>query len=382
MYHGRGRWVNLLGILIMMFGSAIYAADNAIGTSSLNFLKLPVGSRQAALGRGGITYTDDALTLRYNPANLTEINQYNISGQHAEMFQGMNQEFVAFAMPWQRNWGFGASLDYFGSGSIDRTLTDAGGNYAGSAGTYDNSDLGFTVGAGYSVSDYLSVGANLKYLREKLDDVSASAVAIDAGVTCRPIRSLRLAATIRNLGTKMKFINQTDPLPLIATIGADYRPFDCLMLTADVSLPRDNDILLSGGIEYWPVKYVALRIGYDSLNDADNGFSAGLGFTYESIDIDYAFIPFGDLGNTHRISAGFSFGPARAVPTRFNRRHWPNLNTVKSPEIEIQAPPPALAAALAPVPLSQPIEEEESIAYLQQKLERLRAQLAALESGQ
>ena len=35
--------------------------------------------------------------------------------------------------------------------------------------------------------------------------------------------------------------------------------------------------------------------------------SFGGGFRYEKYQIDYAFVPFGDLGNTHRISLLFNF---------------------------------------------------------------------------
>ncbi|MBI4064288.1 MAG: hypothetical protein HY401_08330, partial [Elusimicrobia bacterium] len=37
------------------------------------------------------------------------------------------------------------------------------------------------------------------------------------------------------------------------------------------------------------------------------GIAAGLGFKHMGLNIDYAFVPFGNLGNTHRVSLGYRF---------------------------------------------------------------------------
>jgi len=39
-----------------------------------------------------------------------------------------------------------------------------------------------------------------------------------------------------------------------------------------------------------------------------NGFSAGCGFKYKTCQLDYAFTPYGDLGDTaHRVTLGMKF---------------------------------------------------------------------------
>jgi hypothetical protein len=40
-------------------------------------------------------------------------------------------------------------------------------------------------------------------------------------------------------------------------------------------------------------------------------FSAGIGIRRKLMSIDYAFVPLGDLGTTHRISLNFRFKPRR-----------------------------------------------------------------------
>jgi len=39
-----------------------------------------------------------------------------------------------------------------------------------------------------------------------------------------------------------------------------------------------------------------------------SGLSVGAGIVWGSAKLDYAFVPYGDLGNTHRISLGYRFG--------------------------------------------------------------------------
>ena len=55
---------------------------------------------------------------------------------------------------------------------------------------------------------------------------------------------------------------------------------------------------------------VAGRFGYNSRGrkvDGFNGVTIGLGFGYDIGTLDYAWMPLGDLGSTHRISLGVKF---------------------------------------------------------------------------
>jgi len=52
------------------------------------------------------------------------------------------------------------------------------------------------------------------------------------------------------------------------------------------------------------------RVGYNTAakdTGGLNGISAGIGFVYLNYGIDYAFVPYGDLGNTQRISLSAKF---------------------------------------------------------------------------
>ncbi len=56
---------------------------------------------------------------------------------------------------------------------------------------------------------------------------------------------------------------------------------------------------------------VALRGGYNTrTSDVSGftGFSLGLGVDHKNLTVDYAFLPFGDLGTTHWITLGYKLG--------------------------------------------------------------------------
>lgn len=123
-----------------------------------------------------------------------------------------------------------------------------------------------------------------------------------------PIPKLSAGLVIQNIGTKIKFMSEGDPLPLNIKLGGVYKLLkdDTLTLALDVNKPIDNEINLHIGGEYWATDMIVLRLGYKTTTvgnlGALSGLSMGLGFKWLRYGIDYAWVPYGDLGNTHRFS--------------------------------------------------------------------------------
>ncbi|MEI7528112.1 MAG: hypothetical protein WCK76_04150, partial [Elusimicrobiota bacterium] len=74
---------------------------------------------------------------------------------------------------------------------------------------------------------------------------------------------------------------------------------------------QDEKIYPAVGAEYWVRPSFALRggykFGYDTANlGSEAGLSLGFGVKVAGLDVDYAFLPFGDLGSVHRF--GFRIG--------------------------------------------------------------------------
>jgi len=87
-----------------------------------------------------------------------------------------------------------------------------------------------------------------------------------------------------------------------------------LLLASDVDwLETERVAYWSLGAEYWVSPNLAVRGGYQFGHGADQlqsqfvGLGVGLGIKFSRFTMDYAFLPYGDLGNTHRITVGLRF---------------------------------------------------------------------------
>ena len=76
---------------------------------------------------------------------------------------------------------------------------------------------------------------------------------------------------------------------------------------------------LQMGVEDVVHEFLSLRAGYRAVY-ADTqilgltGLSVGLGLQIQNLGIDYAYLPYGDLGTTHRISLNYAFGKTDHAP--------------------------------------------------------------------
>jgi hypothetical protein len=67
------------------------------------------------------------------------------------------------------------------------------------------------------------------------------------------------------------------------------------------------------------------------------GFTAGAGVRAGLFQLDYAFVPYGDLGISHRVSVGYEF---------------PNPTPVVSKPVTVLAPPVTVVATPQPIPVT------------------------------
>ena len=292
-------------------------ASSQAGTSAAQFLKIGAGSKAAAMAEAYTAVADDVYSVYYNPAGLTRATVPEFAGQYVSYFQDSGYNFLAFAYPFGREKDYskhalGLSIYTFRVNDLERRTQDT--DLA--AGLFDSSDMAYALSYSYRLKRELGLGATLKYVRSKIDDVSAGAVAVDVGAQYQPNRDwpLYLGLNLRNMGSRMKFGDESDPLPFGVAFGAGYVFFSDLKLDLDVVKYRDTDVYFSGGAEYRKAFMDklegSLRAGYTThYQDIDGfkGFATGAGLRYSSVGFDFAWVPFGDLGNTFRYTLSVKF---------------------------------------------------------------------------
>ena len=138
---------------------------------------------------------------------------------------------------------------------------------------------------------------------------------MDLGAKYNLTDKTAIGAALTNFGTEMKFDKETESLPLLFKIGASHYIINDWLVSLDLNFPNDNEVYVNFGTQYGieiadNLKF-ALRAGYEGRNKDVPGFNwINLGFGLEYLDyvFDYAFVPYGDIGMTHRFSFSIKFG--------------------------------------------------------------------------
>ena len=296
-----------LSAVLMLATSGAYASGP--GTTGASFLKVGVGARELALGSAASVLTEGANAANWNPGKLAEVKGKNLSASYNMLFIDESQGALAYATPLSGGSGVvGAGINYLTVSNIEKRASDT--NTPDSK--FSNNNMAFTLSyARPEVRPGLSLGANLKYISQKLDTADDKALALDLGSTYKLNDTWTGAFVIQNLGSSIG----PDKLPLTFKGGAARRFLDGkLAAGADLDwLAQDERFYLSLGGEYLLNQNFAFRAGYqfghsqDKLGSALVGLGAGIGLKFDRFSLDYAYVPFGDLGDTHRMTLGFNF---------------------------------------------------------------------------
>lgn len=279
------------------------------GTSTAQFLKLEMGGRHAAMGGTYAGYGSDIYSLWGQPAAIAAAPRaWQVGFQHTEWFEGITQEYIGLTGPLGRGRA-GLVVNTVGVDGLLRSTENSSGQLTGTGGTFGARDLGVSLHYGLTLNDRLSVGGAARIINSKIDNEQATGFAGDIGAQYRMDR-LTLGASVTNIGTGLKFIRDRDNFPTAFRLGGSYELAQMkLLLAADVVKYIDRDVDAGVGIEWKPIDLLRLRGGYRTQGrDVGKGLTAGVGFNLAGLEIDYAYVPFGPLGEAHRISAGYLFG--------------------------------------------------------------------------
>jgi len=304
-----------IGAVCAVFASAGDFSKAALGTTGGQFLELPVGARGVSMGSAQGAAAEDVSAIYYNPANLAGLRGINATFMHAMYFQDISYDFAAFAKNTHNHGTFALGVQYLSVGSLDKV--DNAGNPTGDS--LAPRDLAVSLANARKFNN-LEYGVGVKYISSKLN-TDAKAYAADAGIRWS-IEPAALSISVLNLGTGLKFREETAPLPTTLRIGSMYKfipeiPGQIWTFALDGVFSKGAAAAVCAGIEYKielkDSLKIGIRTGYNSRVGASglgglSGLSAGAGLDINKFSVDYAFTPFGNLGNSHRLSLSMHFG--------------------------------------------------------------------------
>ncbi|MBI4346167.1 MAG: PorV/PorQ family protein [Elusimicrobia bacterium] len=324
-------------------------SDKAAGTTGAAFLKTPPSARANALADAHTAGADGSEALFWNPAGIASLEdtlRSDASLGYNALLETAYQSSLAYARPIAGRGVVGAGLLYASQGS-QQGYSTVGDPTSG----FTPNDLAFTVGYGKKL-DVLRLGAGLKLVRSQLSDASGTTFALDFGAQYLGAMNtsegpIDLGVSVQNLGPGLSMGSSSDPLPFKLQLGARWHISDRIAGVLDGIMPVDQDPAAALGVEgRFPVGEniaASIRGGYNVARtrgvDGLTGLAAGFGLEWNQIRLDYAWVPYGDLGATNRITFGYAFdtvGRGRAP------------SGVRAARSAAPAPLPASSGPLAP----------------------------------
>jgi len=308
-------WVRLIAHCLLLI--ALFAVPSRADTTGATFLQIGSGAAPLALGNAYTASAGDIDSLYYNPGGLAALNRPELSITHSDWLEGTEFDVVSYGQP--------TPVGTLAVGAIRL----GGGTEQGrdalriETGDFTTQDLAVLLGWSRSIDDLAGIGANVKFIHSQIDVNGASDYAFDAGSVIKiPALPVWVGGSVLNLGPGLRFLDQSDPLPLTIAGGAAMKPMERLRLEVDLKRePYDQITELDGGAE-WVASIFSFRIGYQSplqgavYNSLYTGqnIRGGIGLNISRYRFDYTLAPFGDLGLTQRFTLSVRFGEDRAQP--------------------------------------------------------------------
>lgn len=301
----------ILLLILILSASALRAGDfKKVGTAGFAFLEIPVSARVNALGESSVSLADlNSSAVFTNPGilGLTTM-QHSMSVSYAPYLADIKNYATSYSYKTDYGViGLGAIvLDY---GSMPRTVRSGGSRLYEQMGEFSANSVALGLTYAKQLTDKFSFGLTAKYVSEKIDSYTASNILMDGGVIYYTgLSSLRIGASIQNLGTNAKFINEKFKMPAMLKIGASAdvyeNEYSKLTLITEAIHPTDADEKLNIGGELQLMKMLTLRGGYKFFYDEEK-YTFGVGIVPPGdypMAFDFSYADYGRLGNILRFT--------------------------------------------------------------------------------
>ena len=312
------RRISILLLILIVGSNTTTLNAKGAGSTVVEFLEISPSARAVALGNAFTSLTNDGNSLYWNQAGLAKIKSSQVNLTHMAYFQNINYDYLSYSMPF-RNIGVLSigGLGVYSSG-IDKTTEDSNGNFVDVEGNYNTIQTSIMIGLGRKINKKLHTGAGIKFIQEKIDTERASGFALDLGGQYQIMKKLNTGLAVQNLGPKIN----GGTLPTSVKAGLDYKIINNLTAALECDYLFERNILFGAGAEYVYKDIVPIRVGYNS--SADTGglskLSAGTGVKLRDLEVNYAFAPYGDLGDTHKIDLAYKFDWKKSKEKNFDAK--------------------------------------------------------------
>lgn len=332
----------LLTFSVFWFSALAPGQDfSKVGTSSAQFLKFAADARTASLGGTHSGIYGDVASLHWNPAGIAAVDRLALAVSYLNLYLDIKHTFLGIVVPIGSKNAVGVSAIMLDSGEMEQTTIA---QPEGTGAKFKVKNYAFGLSFARYMTEWLMLGASVKYVREDIWHESAEAVAVDIGSVLETgLLGMKLGMNMSNFGTDMKLdgddlkfpyetgrftidrgaLLKTESWPLPWTFQAGAA-VDVVGGTNDVVMSETHRVTVLGqynqvndagtrsnfGVEYQWNKALSARLGYYNDYDAAR-FSYGLGASFNfggrRFDFDYALVDFDKLDLVHQYTLGMKF---------------------------------------------------------------------------
>lgn len=302
--------------------SPLYAQSSLIGSTTAKFLKVGLGGRSAGMGGAFTAAGEGVEAMFWNPAGMARTKDKELGISYNMWFEDISSGYAAYAQPLKdKKSVLGISGAYWNMGQIEVTSSVTNPPTIESYAAVSQGFAGLSFS--YAFVPNFIIGISGKYIFQNLAGTSLNGGTADAGILYLISEYLRIGISGQNLVTSMQATGTggtADVLPVNVKAGISVCPLKELTIALDAEKPLDNDLKIHAGVEYVFKEIFAVRAGYNQAEATTAsggvsdmaGISMGIGIKSGvgeyadedalKMDVDYAYVPYGGLGTTHRLS--------------------------------------------------------------------------------
>ncbi len=305
------------------------------GEQLFQFLNLPSSARQAALGGyAGSKYDKDPNLALTNPSLLNEKMHMQAGMTYTNYLADIKYGNFSYAHEigdMQYIAIHGRYMDYGTFQGYDEASTFTG--------EFTANDASLTLGYGYEINEFFTIGTNITYVTSKLENYTASAILADLGVTFHDYDYYNtVGLTLRNVGYLIDPYEDTkEDLPIQLNLSYSWTPenvpVELTLAFHDLQKWNLSDPInanngqesgfgkellhhVAFGAELFPDKGFNLRMGYNfkrgselAVQDARSfaGLSFGFGLRVSKFKFDFAHARYHNSSNVNSFGLRIDF---------------------------------------------------------------------------
>ena len=307
-------------------------AVTKVATCAANWLKIESGVKGISMGGSQVASGSGISGIFYNPASIAFTKSSEVYYSKSYYLAGISHNTLGYVTQISSSDYLGLYLFYLDSGEMEVTTVISP---DGTGEMFNVLDLSVRFLYGKQLTDRLRIGVAIKYFREDIYTAQMQSLVIDLGSNFDTgMYGFILGMSVSNFGPEVQYegdaldvtvdddiavvgklskITNKFPVPLTFriglsndVIGGGEESVHRLTFSADAINPIDYTVYGGVGFEYsW--RDIAFVRGGTRLYHDTAGISLGGGLKWNMFAVDYAYVNYGILEETHQFGLSLNF---------------------------------------------------------------------------